>query len=131
MFDERFKKQQEQDELEKIEELMDMLTGDQLPEGMNIKCQPRLSRRQAFSVVWFLQEHMNILPDNVEMCNICEELFDALSEGFIIDGTDGLDSWHQDKGVTKEMLQQNDGAKFCSPECEKEFWGQQRNNKST
>ena len=60
MFDERFKKQQEQDELEKIEELMDMLTGDQLPEGMNIKCQPQLSRRQASSVVWFLQEHMNI-----------------------------------------------------------------------
>lgn len=109
-------------EFEKIEELMNMLIGESLPQGMSMDNQPQLSHKQAFSVIWFLQEHLGILPDNVEMCSICEGLFDANHEGFIIDGTDIPDQWQEDAGVTREMLQQNDGAKFCSPECEYKFW---------
>ncbi|MFH1634880.1 MAG: hypothetical protein ABIG63_12865 [Chloroflexota bacterium] len=108
--------------LEKVEELMDMLTDNCLPEGMRIKHQPQLSRKQAFSIVWFLQEHMGVLPDNIEMCGICGNLFDADSGGFVVDGTDVPDDWQENIGVTKEILQQNDGAKFCSQQCEYEFW---------
>lgn len=113
-------------ELEQVEELMDMLTGKCLPEGMVIKHKPILSRKQAFSIIWFLQEYMNILPDNFEMCHICGELFDAHSGGFVVDGTDAPDEWQKDIGVTQEMLQQSDGTKFCSSGCEYKFWSSKK-----
>lgn len=109
-------------EIEQFEEFMDMLTGKGLPEGMTMQHQPQLSCRQAFSVIWFLQEHMDILPDNIEQCRVCEELFNCHCEGFIVDGTDIPDDWHRSIGVTSEMLKQNDGAVFCSAGCELQHW---------
>lgn len=109
-------------EIEQFEELMDMLTGKKLPEGMIMQHRPQLSRREAFSVIWFLQEHLNILPTNIEQCKICEGLFDYHCGGFIVDGTDEPDAWHQRFNVTREMLKQNDGMMFCSAECEHQYW---------
>lgn len=112
--------------IEDCDELMDMLTGKDLPEGMAMRHQPSLSRQQGFSVIWFLQEHMHLLPDNIEMCSVCEELFDHSCEGFIIDGTDTPDDWQKERGITKKMLEQNDGTMFCSAGCEQQYWHQAR-----
>lgn len=108
--------------LEQVEELMNMLTGEGLPEGMVMAEQPDLSCAQAFSVVWFLQEHLTVLPDHFEMCSVCSELFDTRHGGFTVDGTDIPSLWHEDHGVTQEMLAQHDGFIFCSEGCEYEFW---------
>lgn len=108
--------------IEQIDELLEMLTGKELPEGMVMCSQPQLSRKQAFSVVWFLQEHLLILPDHFEMCNVCEGLFDTRHDGFTVDGTDIPSSWHEDHDVTQEMLEQHDGFNFCSEICEYGFW---------
>lgn len=107
---------------EQVEELMNMLVGGRLPEGMIMPNQPKLSRRQAFSVIWFLQEHLCVLPVHFEMCDVCEELFDERHSGFTVDGTDVPSSWHEENGVTREMLREHDGAKFCSMNCEYRFW---------
>ena len=114
-------------ELEQIQAFMDMLTGESLPDGMIMARQPHLSRQEAFSVVWFLQEHLRVLPDHYEICHVCAELFDARRGGYSVDGTDNPDEWHQDIGVTKEMLKQHDGAMFCSEQCECKYWRKVQN----
>ena len=42
---------------------------------------PKLSPTKAFNVIWFLQEYLHILPDNIEQCDGCKDLFDTDSEG--------------------------------------------------
>lgn len=108
--------------LEQVDELMEMLTGGDLPEGMSIREQPRLNRKEAFSVIWFLQEQTRVLPDNIEMCGVCEELYDTEYGGYTVDSDEAPDEWHTEHGVTAAMLKENDGAIFCSAECECEYW---------
>lgn len=40
-----------------------------------------LKPKKAFSVIYFLQEHVSILPDTIEKCWYCKELFDSSEEG--------------------------------------------------
>ena len=107
--------------LEKTDELMDMLTGESLPYDMLMSDQPQLTRARAFSVIWYLQEHLHIIPDHYEMCT-CGNLFDAHCSGHVIDGTDEPDEWQRDLGVTQEMLETADGMEFCSSSCEYKYW---------
>ena len=66
--------------IEQVEELYQFLQGT-CPEGIHVKHPPRLTKRKAFNVIWFLQEHLKVLPDNYEQCCSCEDLFDSWSEG--------------------------------------------------
>ena len=75
----KFKSQQE-----RINEFYEYLMGSKLPEGMECR-KPRLGADLAFTVIWFLQEHMHILPDNIEQCDKCKELYDSDSEGCHLD----------------------------------------------
>ena len=65
--------------LEQTEELYRFLQG-QLPDGFHCK-KLRLSERQAFRVIWFIQEHLRIIPDHYERCCGCGELYDTLRSG--------------------------------------------------
>jgi len=38
---------------------------------------PKLTEKKAYTVIWYLQEHLRILPSNIERCNNCGELFDS------------------------------------------------------
>jgi len=74
-----------------VNELFSFLKGEGLPEGMECKM-PKLKPDMAFNVIWFLQEHMGILPDNIEMCQSCKSLFDTdcggcylSNENFLVD----------------------------------------------
>jgi len=69
---------------EKMQVLYDYLRGIKLPEGVHCKM-PKLSAHRAFSVIWFLQEVMHCLPDNIEQCQCCKLLFDSESEGYRLD----------------------------------------------
>lgn len=40
-----------------------------------------LSQKQAWRIIWYLQEHFPILPDNFERCDECGYIYDAKSEG--------------------------------------------------
>jgi len=67
-----------------IDEFYKFLKGEELPEGMQCKM-PNLTPERAFAVIWFLQEHLHVLPSNIEQCDGCKELFDTDSSGAILD----------------------------------------------
>lgn len=69
-------------EIEQVEELYEFLQGKHKEIGkLHFERVPKLSSRQAFSVIYFLQEHMHLIPDKYERCCTCKELFDADREG--------------------------------------------------
>ena len=67
-----------------IETLHEFLQGKN-PDGVFVKYPPRLSRSKAFSVIWFLQEVTGVLPDQYEMCDECNEIYDSWEEGVYTD----------------------------------------------
>ena len=100
-------------------DLMAMLTGGELPEGVTMPDQPKLEQTQAFSVVWYLQEILQILPDNFEMCAVCNTVFDYNNGGTYVD--DDLyeeTSWYADCGFSRETVAECAGMHFCDSECE-------------
>ena len=70
------------DDLQWIDEFYQFLQG-KVPDEM--QCgkgnQPKLSPKKAFTIIWYLQEHLRILPDHIEQCDVCKELFNTWSEG--------------------------------------------------
>lgn len=69
---------------DRVTVLYDYLAEGRLPDG--VKCfQPKMSRKHAFSVIWFLQEIIHCLPDHIEQCDGCSDLFDTDSEGYCLD----------------------------------------------
>jgi len=69
-------------DLQWLNEFYKFLQGE-LPEGMRLQKghKPNMSEKKAFTIVWYLQEHIRILPDNIERCDICGDLYDSNSEG--------------------------------------------------
>lgn len=78
------------------------------PNGMEIgtHSQPRLSQKKAFTIIWYLQEHLRVLPDHIERCDTCGELYDSHSAGiywesrgkFFCDGCSYLVPENYDRG---------------------------------
>lgn len=66
--------------IEQIDELYEFLQG-KCPEGIHVKHPPRLTQNKAFKIIWFLQEHLGVLPDNFERCCSCGDLYDVCREG--------------------------------------------------
>lgn len=54
----------------------------EVPEGFTIAAMPKLSPDQAFSLIYYLQEVMKIIPDKYEKCWTagCNNLYDSESE---------------------------------------------------
>lgn len=70
--------------LDQTTKLYEYLVGGDMPDG--VKCwQPKMSRKHAFSVIWFLQEIVDCLPDHIEQCKGCDDLFNTHSEGWCLD----------------------------------------------
>ncbi len=67
-----------------IQEFMDFLMGTELPEGMTISHPPKLKAGPAFSIIWFLQEHIGVLSPKFEKCDECDVIFNSYSEGFCL-----------------------------------------------
>jgi hypothetical protein len=70
------------DDLEWINEFYEFLKGD-IPEGIKIgkHSNPKITPKKAFTIIWYLQEHLRILPDHIEKCSCCNDLYDTHSEG--------------------------------------------------
>ena len=71
--------------LDKVDELFKYLTDEKIPDGVKVRSRPKLSTNKAWSLIWFLQEVTLCLPDHIEKCDRCDELFDTDQEGFILD----------------------------------------------
>ena len=70
--------------LKQIEEFKQFLMGN-APESMTLskRDQPKLTADRANCVIWYLQGHLRVLPDNYEMCDVCGELYDANCSGHL------------------------------------------------
>lgn len=66
-------------DIEWVNEFYKYLQGDQ-PEGQAFK-KFKLSKKQAFAIIWYLQEHFPLIPDHIEQCSVCGELFDSWATG--------------------------------------------------
>ena len=65
-----------------VEEFYAFLRGE-IPEQIHLPRghKPKMSQKQAHSVIWYLQEHFSIIPDTIEQCDFCFNFFDSNSEG--------------------------------------------------
>jgi len=70
--------------LETTQELYEFLKGE-TPEGFTLVGQPNLSEKEAFTVIYILQEKFNLIPDIYEMCAECKALYDSENEGHHFD----------------------------------------------
>jgi hypothetical protein len=82
--------------LEQVDELYQFLQGT-VPDGIYIKHPPRLSKRMAFKIIYFLQEQTGVIPDHYEKCATCGDLFDSDNEGGCYRGRDYCD-YHMREG---------------------------------
>ena len=65
-----------------VREFFEFLQGDP-PDGMKIgkRHQPVLTAKKAMTVIWYLQEYLDVFPSGIRQCHSCGELFDSNSEG--------------------------------------------------
>lgn len=70
-------------DVEKLTEFYRFLTGEEMPGGIKMSRghAPKMTEKKAWSIIWFLQEHLSVFPDHIERCDVCGELFDGWSEG--------------------------------------------------
>lgn len=61
-------------------------------EGYVFKRPLRLTPEQAFSVIYYLQEEMHVIPDTYEMCDECHRIYDTDEEGEVIKNKHFCDS---------------------------------------
>lgn len=71
----------ERPQLERVEELFKMLQGV-IPKGHHIPPGeiPKLTSDQAWTVIWFLGNQYWQVPDFIERCNVCGDLYDSNCE---------------------------------------------------
>lgn len=69
-----------------IEKLYDYLQGEG-QEMVSSHHKIKLTSKKAFSIIYFLQEHLPLLPDHFERCNDCGCIYDSWSEGNYSEGT--------------------------------------------
>lgn len=67
--------------LEKVQEFYNWLQGESCPGDIEFTHSPKLTPEEAFSVVYYLQEELGVLPDKYEMCRECKDIYDSENEG--------------------------------------------------
>ncbi|MCM1236435.1 MAG: hypothetical protein NC489_40670 [Ruminococcus flavefaciens] len=70
--------------IDKVDEFYDWLQGKSCPKNMYFEQKLNLSEEQAFSVIYFLQEYLGVLPDKYERCRKCGRLYDSEKDGVCI-----------------------------------------------
>lgn len=70
--------------LEQVQEFHSWLQGKSYPNGIEFAHSLKLTPGEAFSVIYYLQEELGILPDNYEMCQECKDIYDGYNEGTYI-----------------------------------------------
>lgn len=66
--------------IKEVDKFYRFLQGE-LPSELHMTRHPHMSPRQAYRVIYYLQEIMGILPDTYERCCTCGDLYDSMNEG--------------------------------------------------
>ncbi len=101
-----------------IEQFFEMLKGGNLPQGILMTDQPTLNTREAFSILWYIQEHLGLLDSRYELCDNCESLFNSHSQGSFIDQDSLDDHYYIESNITKATVRAHIGKHYCCQQCE-------------
>lgn len=73
-------------DLERANELFEFLQG-RLPEGICVpkSHKPKLTAAQAWTVIWHLGNEYWQVPDTIQRCGVCGDLFDSWRQGRTLD----------------------------------------------
>lgn len=65
-----------------LKEFYEFLTGTP-PDSIIVskRSQPVLSKEKAHAIIWYLQEHLPVFPDQIEGCDVCGEIYDSYAQG--------------------------------------------------
>ena len=72
------------DDLARIQELFEFLQG-RVPDGYHVSDAPALTPEQAWTVIWYLGNTYERVPDYIERCDICGALYNSEGEGDVLD----------------------------------------------
>lgn len=80
----------EKTDLDVAQELYDFLQGT-IPDDIHLGKGrvPKLTPKQAWTVVWYLGNQYRAISDNIEKCDVCGTLYDSCSEGDCLDYGNG------------------------------------------
>lgn len=69
-----------------VQELFGFLQG-RIPEGYKIprKCRLKLTADQAWTAIWYIQNLNRQIPEQIERCDVCGDLYDSHAEGDCLD----------------------------------------------
>ncbi len=71
---------------EMLQNLFRWLQGDAdaSREGLVLFHQPSLSSEQAFSIIYYLQEELHLMPNHYDLCRVCHHLYDSQVGGLLV-----------------------------------------------
>ncbi len=99
--------------LGKFNELYNYLRGIKLPERLSPTCKmPKLTAKRAFGIIYVLQEITCCLPDCIEQCRGCLDLYDSELEGY------SFDDQYQVDGKTLAKKYWGNWCESCIPDIE-------------
>lgn len=103
-----------------VNALIQLLVDHEMEDGVTIDLPAQMTHAQAFSVVWYMQEVLHILPDKFEMCSECKIVFNSEEQGRYTDETSYKEQefYYDSIGFDKTEVDGVGGNHFCSPECE-------------
>lgn len=100
------KAQEKQVAMTEVEMFYEWLQGGESPGNVKFADTPHLTADEAFSVIYYLQEVLKILPDKYERCKGCGEIYDSDMEGICIDE-------HTQKGELLEHFPKEMFGTYC------------------
>lgn len=77
---------EERSDLARAQELHEFLQGN-IPEGYRLGRgnRPKLTAKQAWTVIWYLGNQFWKVPDHIERCDLCGGLYDSHNAGDCLD----------------------------------------------
>lgn len=72
------------DDLARTQELFQFLQG-RVPDGYYVSDAPALTPEQAWTVIWYLGNTYERVPDFIERCDVCGALYNSETEGDCLD----------------------------------------------
>ena len=77
-----------------LNEIDMFLQGKHMPKGFNLTNLPNLTQEQSFTVIYVLQEWLQVIPDSFERCSACGIIYDGSCSGvYSGDTIDEMNEW--------------------------------------
>lgn len=96
-------------EIEQVEQFYNWLQGISCPKELITDTKLNLTDDQAFSIIYYLQEIFEVIPDKFEKCKDCGCLYDSEAEGTSID----KDSTWENEAGEEEHFDKSQYGLYC------------------